>query len=297
MGAASATVGAGSHDAVTGVVVILVGILTASLAEADPCTGHSSSGGRFAICFDPGNRLSLTAGSDGIGMRVSLRHEMHFDDEPDLVWRLEHQLVDGAHATLEDRLSATLYRGVFIRHARDGHIVIPLGTPKKVFMPFDVGAHVEVGTLAWTPDSLARVGIVKTAALFDLARSRSFRRRLAIGPVARWSVDLMRSPRTFGDHQVGPFTSGLATLRWEAQDGRLIGDLQAEAGIVWHTNAGWQPETRAEATVERIMLAINDRPIALVVGVRYDSETDEALARVGARIVIAQRRDPRVANH
>jgi hypothetical protein len=63
--------------------------------------------------------------------------------------------------------------------------------------------------------------------------------------------------------------------------------------MLWANETGWQRAARAEATFERIVLAINDRPIALTFGVRYETLTEEATARVGARIVLVQRRDPR----
>jgi len=279
---------------VKALALVLVGLLGGT-AAADPCTGTSSAG-RFALCFDPGNRISITAGSDGLGLTLALRHEVHFDDEPDLVWRLEHTFLDATHATLENRFTGTLYRGQFVRHARDGHIVIPLGRPRKVFLPFDVGAFAEVGRVHWTADSLVRLGIVRMAGLIDVARSRSFRTRLAIGPSSRWEVDIQRDMRALGEHHVAPFTTGMASLRLESSNGRLTGDLRAEAGMVWHSGGtGWQAQVGGEAVVERIMLAINDRPIALSLGVRYASETEEALARVGARIVLAQGKDPRVS--
>jgi hypothetical protein len=272
--------------------LVLVGTADAA---AEPCTGVTAAGGRFATCFDPGNRLSLTAGSEGFGGAVALRHEVHFDDEPDLVWRLEHTLLDVNHAVREGRFVGGLYRGVYIRHARDGHIVIPLGTPKKVFLPFDVGGFAEVGTLSWRPgDVRPRLAIMKTGALFDFARATSFRRRFAFGPAARWTVDIEKLPKELGEHHVAPFSTAVAMFHIEDQAGRLVGDLRAEAGMVWHSTRGWEPEARAEATLERIMLAINDRPIALTFGLGYETEAAEAIARVGARIVLVQRRDPRV---
>jgi len=81
----------------------------------------------------------------------------------------------------------------------------------------------------------------------------------------------------------------------ESANGRVVFDLRAEAGMVWSHTSGWEPEARAEAWLERIMLAVNDRPISLVVGARYETETGEALARVGARIVLFDRHDPRVS--
>jgi hypothetical protein len=266
-------------------------------AGADPCTGETGSGGRFATCFDTGNRASVTAGSDGLGGSLALRHVITFDDEPDLVWKLEHELLGFTHATLEDRFSGVVYRGHFLRHARDGHIVIPLGsTPKKVFLPFDIGGFAEVGRLSWVPDTtIARIGVVKMAALFDLSRTRSFRRRLAFGPVARWDVDVDRDQRELTQHIVSPFSSVMVDVRAESADGLWVGSLVAEGGPVWRNrDAGWKKEISGEATIERIMIAINDRPVALYGGVSYSSERDEVIARVGARIVLAQRRDPRV---
>jgi hypothetical protein len=266
-------------------------------ARAESCTGVTGSGGRFATCFDLGNRLSLTGGSNGVGGSVAIRHTVTFEDEPDLVWKLEHQIVEATHGTFEDRLVGTVYRGKFIRHARDGHIVIPLGgTPKKVFLPFDVGGLADVGRIEWQPDSTAvRIGLVRVAALIDVARTRTFRKRLAFGPVARWDVDANRDLMQLAEHTVAPFTAGMATLKAESANGRLVGTVDVEAGAVWKSGgSGWGRELRAEASVERIVMAINDRPIAIVLGARYQTATDEAIAHVGARVVLVHRRDPRV---
>jgi hypothetical protein len=293
-------------------VIAAVAAAVAAIALAAPraaraeCTGVTRSGGRFATCFDPGNRVSLTAGSDGFGGALALRHVIRFDDEPDLEWKMEHVIGEATHATWEDRFAGVVYRGRYLRHSRDGHIVLPLGRPRKVFLPFDIGALAEVGALRWragaAPDTAedataatVTLGVVKTGALIDLARSRNFRRRFAIGPVARWDLELARGPLAITRHVVAPFSAGLASLHLESQSGRLVGDLRVEAGTAWTSDAGWRPEVSAEATVEHVVLAVNDRPIALVLGARYDSATDEAIARVGARVVIFDRRDPRVS--
>ncbi|MBA2542913.1 MAG: hypothetical protein H0V17_24920 [Deltaproteobacteria bacterium] len=270
-------------------------LLLASEARAESCTGITSSGGRFATCFDLGNRLSVTAGSEGFGGSLALRHVVTFEDEPDLVWKLEHQMLDVTHATFEDRFSGALYRGRYVRHARDGHIVIPLGTPKKIFLPFDVGGFAEAGRIEWKPDSTeVRIGVVKTAALFDLSRSRDFRRRIAFGPVAKWEVDADRDEMTLTQHTVSPFTSLIANVRLERANGRSLANFEIEGGEVWHSKDGWKPDLRAEASLEHVVLAVNDRPIAVTLGVKYETATDEVLARVGARVVLFDRRDPRV---
>jgi hypothetical protein len=276
-------------------LLIAVAALAAAPAHAETCTGVTATGGRFATCFDLGNRLSVTAGSNGFGGALAIRHLIRFDDEPDLVWKMEHTILEANHAGWEDRFSGTLYRGRFVRHARDGHILLPLGTPKKVFLPFDIGAEVTAGTIAWRPDSLARLGVVETALVFDFARTRSFTRRFQIGPLARWEFDVKRELALPSEHFIAPFSVGEANLRLESLNGLTVGELRVEAGTVWHSDSGWKPQARAEASLERILLAINDRPIAITMGARYDTETGEALARIGARIALYSHRDPRVS--
>ena len=274
---------------------LLIAAALASRAHAEPCTGASTAG-PFATCFDIGNRLSLTAGSDGFGGALAIRHIVHFEDDKDLIWKLEHAIADATYNNFTDRFSGTLYRGHFLRHTTDGHIVLPFGIPKKIFLPFDIGGFAEAGTLRWRPDdATATLGVVKTAALIDVSRSRGFRRRIAFGPVARWDMVLAREPLAIAEHVVAPFSAALANLHLESRDGILACDARVEAGTAWHNTTGWTPEAEAEATLERIVVAINDRPIALVLGVRYASLADETIGRIGARVVLVHRRDPRVA--
>ena len=280
----------------TALVIAAVVTSASSRSRADSCTGITASGGRFATCFDLGNRFAVTAGTGGFGGSISIRHDIRFDDEPDLVWKMEHTLLDGTHAGFTDRFSGFLYRGRYLRHSRDGHIVLPFGNPpKKVFLPFDVGALVEVGGLSWHPDSFVTLGVIKAAALVDFSRSRDFRRRLAIGPVVSWDDELDRSQRAVTEHAVTPFSSLLADLHLESVDGIAVADLRAEAGMVWHTARGWVPQGKAQASIERIILAVDDRPIALFADVRYESVNAETIASLGVRIALYNRTDPRVS--
>lgn len=274
----------------------LVALVAATARAENPCTGVTASGGRFATCFDLGNRLSLTAGTNGFGGAIALRHLIRFEDDPDVVWKMEHTLLDATHAGFSDRFTGVLYRGRYIRHARDGHLVLPLfGDTRKVFLPFDIGALAEVGMVRWQPDRAATVGVIKTAALIDLARSRDFHYLLAVGPVAHWEVRLDRHPIAIAEHVVAPFSAGLFAFKLESSSGLTWGELRVEAGTAWHSRTGWMPDVNSEATIERIVLAINDRPISLVAGVRYDSLTEETSARIGVRIAIVQHPDQRVS--
>jgi len=270
-------------------LVVAVGALVApARAAADGCTKLDGHERRYPICFDPGNRLSITGGSDGFGGSLAVRHIVHFEDDPDLSWKNEHVIADvrgGGPSGVE----AVLYRGRFIRHTRDGHIVLPTSPPKKVFLPFDIGAYVEAGNVRISDTSSdVTIGAVKMAALVDIWRSRDFRRRLAIGPMARWDVDVHRDvlmDPAIARQRVAPFSTGMLNLHVESANGLTVGDLVVEAGTAWTSDAGWTRELRADLTFERTLLAINDRPINVMFGARYDTAT-EASARVGARIAI-----------
>jgi hypothetical protein len=267
--------------------------LLVGTARADDCTGDKD-GSAFATCFDLGNRLSLVAGTTGFGGGIALRHTMKFDDDHDVEWKMEHGLAEATYAGFEDRLSGVVYRGRYLRHARDGHIVLPLGRPQKIFLPFDIGALAEIGTIAWRPDSDAQLGVVHMAALVELGRSRGFGTMFAVGPSARWQIDLHREPVGVAEHVVSPFTTGLAMMHLETGDGLWSSEVRVEAGTAWHSTKQWTPEVRAEGSLERIVLAINDRPIALVAGASYDSASGETVLRVGLRISLVVRDDPRV---
>ncbi|MEO8843420.1 MAG: hypothetical protein ABI591_02310 [Kofleriaceae bacterium] len=273
-------------------------------ASADECTGVTSVGDRFATCFDLGNRLSVTTaygGSSGFGAGIALRHEITFDDDPDLEWKMEHQLLESTYTLAldaPDSFTGTFYAGRYLRHARDGHILLPLGggAPKKIFLPFDIGAIFEIGRLDWRHmDPTFTIGVVRVAPMIDLARSRDYKRIFAIGPAMHWDMEVDRTFNGITQQTVAPFTEGLATIRLESNDGLYVAELRAEAGTAWRSDRGWHPEARASAELERILIAIDDRPIALTASVSYDSVRDETLARVGLRFVILDRTDPRVS--
>ena len=77
----------------------------------------------FATCFDVGNQLFVTASSDGFGAGGRLRHVMRFEDEPDLVWKLDHRFANLRIGGLRSDYDGALYTGRFLRQQLMG----PLG--------------------------------------------------------------------------------------------------------------------------------------------------------------------------
>jgi hypothetical protein len=181
-----------------------------------------------------------------------------------------------------------------VRHSRDGHIVLPFSVGRKLFLPFDVGAEVQLGRLAARDDSdRVDLGVIRTAALTDWARARTARRRLAVGVSSRWDVELDRRRRELVRHVVAPFSTAVASAFAESRDGLNAAELRLEGGMIWVSDAGWRPELAARASLERVWMAINDRPLSVYAELAYGSARDEASAEVGIRVGLFSA-DPRL---
>ena len=279
---------------------LVIVALLASTARADECTG-SDEDGRFPTCFDLGNRLTVTGGTSGFGAGASLRHEITFDDDPDLEWKMEHQLLQSTYTLrldAPDRFTGTFYAGRFLRHSRDGHLMIPLGggAPKKLFLPFDVGAVFEIGSLDWQHYAQTfNLGVVRVAPLVDFARSKKYNQIFAIGPSMHWDMQVDRTFQAINQQTIAPFTEALAMIHLESEDGLMLAEIRAEAGTAWRSGSGFHPEARASAELEWVAIALNDHPVALTAGAQYDSTRSETIAQVGLKFVVLDRTDPRVS--
>jgi hypothetical protein len=253
-------------------------------------------GDAFPICFDPGNRLRVELGAevdpDGAlrptsGVGIELRHIVETDD-PSIAWRFEH--VVASLRARDGLLDGTLYQGRFARHARDGRIVIPTSPPRKIFLPFDLGAEVAVGEFRWSEARAGTIGVVRTGLFVELTRSDTFRRRLTIGPVGRWDLDahLTADEASIDAHRLAPFSLGAANLHLEARNGLTAVDLGVEAGAIWSSAEGWRGAATARGGLERVLVALHDRPVSLFVDGRY-VRGEGATAMAGLRFGLVAR--------
>ena len=80
---------------------------------------------------------------------------------------------------------------------------------------------------------------------------------------------------------------------FESSSGLTVVEVSGDIGRAWTRSDDWRTDLRATAIVERTMIAINDRPLSLFAGGRYDRIRDELVAEVGLRFAIMQRRDRR----
>jgi hypothetical protein len=260
---------------------------------ASPTWITSPDGLRFRVRFDPGERLVLGAGAASTDATPGdaapvLELGLHLRSEPpaldrDVYWKRDHEILQARLTPA--RIDGALYRGLYLRHSREGTLTLPLSPPVALSLPFDVGLRTEVGELAGP-----RLGVVHGEALADFLRSPQPGRWLVAGLGARYDVGLGRDAAgaLAPDHLVAPMTALALALHGEQRDGLLAGGLRAEGDYRWSSRRGWEPSWRAEAEGEATPLAINDRPLSLyalaVVEGAGGLPRPEARAFVGVRV-------------
>ena len=236
-----------------------------AVAAAGPCVVRRASD-PSPICFDPGNRVIVDATTVGVRVALRLRHVVVADD-PTVTWRLDHTIADAAWDGGRGR--GALYQLRLVRHSTDGHVMFPTSPPTRLHFPFDLGVELAVGQIDWhQPEARAEVGVFHAAPMFDLYRADDFKLRVALGASARWDVgfDLGDAdgpgPMTATEHVVAPLSEGVLAVHAESRSGRTAIDLRARGGMAWSTQGGWTQVAGAEATVERVLGAVNDVPIS-----------------------------------
>jgi hypothetical protein len=251
--------------------------LALAAQAGDPCVATDARGRRYALCFDPGNRVELTLGGAGgdrepfaggaleAGAAVRWRRDVRTRSGA-LDWLVDQTLGE-ARALLaggegEPRAAeALLWRGTFVRHRQSPYVLVPGPRPLRLPFPFDVGLRVEVGGAAWDADRPedVRLAPIRSALLLDLGGGAL--RRVAFGPEISWGVRIREGASTV--HEIVPFTAGVLDLRAESRDGLHLAALAFRGGSVVAVPGGTEGFVEGRLTVERVVVAVNDRPVAL----------------------------------
>lgn len=254
-------------------------------------------GRKMRVEFDPGSRVRLgalsgvtTQAGERRGVQamiesgVAYRSERRFGKPGESIrWQFDHRFawgyaipglrsVDGVPA-----LDASLYAMSWLRHADQSYLLLPTERPWKVAFPFDVGAVVEVGRVRTTPAAtgpeILRVGVARSAIVLDPWRAAKPGRSLELGMGVRYDLELVGDPgltpsRTV--HRLSPFTSPSARWRWQDQAGRTTTEMAASWNPSWTSERRWDTRSmEVQARIERVVVAVNDEPIALVVDAGY----------------------------
>ena len=267
--------------------------------RAEECVMETDAGDRFPVCFDPGNALLLGTGLQvrgGVALPtlqagILLRTE-RTSRSKGLLWFNTHRILvtEATPGTARRGLTTTIYEGTFRRHLEEGFILIPTSRPLRVPFPFDVTLAARAGHLerrVWEGPGLT-VETGRAALLLDPVRSASGRLWLGFGPAA--SHSLRRMPDGTLEHEISPFTTGVLETGYETADGWWTARASGLAGWITSLEGDRRFRARADASIERILFALNDQPLWLQLYGAYVYK-DVGLARqtewtAGARLLV-----------
>jgi hypothetical protein len=277
--------------------VLFMSTLFAAMAVAGAAVAEPSDwltgpdGVRFRVRFDPGERAFVGAGAGVAAAGVTPAFDagvMLRSARPapgwDVFWKREHALVrtqlrtplDGAAA-----IDAVAYRGLYLRHSREGTLTLPLAPPVAFALPFDIGVVAEVGRFAGPlrlqPGAAAlNAGVVHGEVVADFLRSERPGRWLLLGVGGRYDVGVARDDtgELTVDHRVAPMTAVSVALRGERDDGLAAAGVRAEGARRWSSARGWENTFRIDADAELTPIAINDRPLSFFAAAVADATTD-----------------------
>ncbi len=252
----------------------------AALGAQDPCLARDERGRTFLVCFDPGNRLDLSVGAvsgdteplAGGATDVRLAYRWRKDTRGrsgNVEWLRDMTFLEArgvfTNGDAEPRAArALLWRGLFVRHRASPFILVPGPRPLRFPFPFDVGLLVEVAGAEWDGARPGEVLLapVRSALLLDLGGHGALR-RLAFGPEVAWTVRASEEADTV--HGIVPFTAGVLDARAESRDGLSALALTVRGGSSLAVPGGAEAFVEATLGVERVLVAVNDRPVALYV--------------------------------
>jgi hypothetical protein len=278
----------------------LVTSLTSSPAQAQEGYQTSPEGHVFRVRFDPESRIRLGF-ADALGLggardgaaaqapevtagiayrQIATRGE----GKEKIVWQIDHRFVSGwIHPQRRavqplPAFDAALYAVTALRHDELPSIVLPASPPLSLAFPFDVGFEAQLGQVG-IPERLplpaaggarvplVRVGVMHAAMILDPWRSGVVGRSFEIGIGARYDVDTYGAPSREAPkvlHRVAPMTAASLRFRTQSEEGLWLVDGRSEIVPHWTSEGFWRIAASASARVERIVLALNDAPIAAV---------------------------------
>ena len=290
-------------------MTVVAPLLLAVLAAAgDPCVVTDDEGRSFSVCFDPGNRVEASAawrgasGGPSAGGALDLAASFRWRSDTAgpggaVEWLRDQAFLEGGALVSGGRVigaELVAWRGVFVRHLAEPFILVPGPRPVRFRFPFDVGVAVESGGVRWdrTRARLLDVEVVRSTLLLDVVRLGLPLRRAAFGPELSYGLGVERALRPV--HRLVPFTGGAIDLRAETADGLWAASLGARAGAALRVPGGWQGFAEGTLLVERVLLAVNDEPVAVFLSLarRDDPDGGRLEAVAGLRLALGRRRVP-----
>jgi hypothetical protein len=118
-----------------------------------------------------------------------------------------------------------------------------------------------------------RLGAARASVLLDPLRSNRTGNSLEFGVGVRYDIDLVGSPTLQHPgtvHRLAPFTATSLRWRWQDRPGLTCAELFATWYPHWSSEGSWTARAaEGRGRLERVVVAVNDQPVALVLDATY----------------------------
>lgn len=226
----------------------------------------------FATEFDPGRGIELTETGGLLGLDASttftaslrIRGVRSSKSKQGTIWFNDHRLarLEARPAYADRAIFVTAYEGVLRRHVDEGFVLLPFSPPVKLPFPFDLGLALTAARYERIVNDGWSLETARVTLFFDAVRAPTARFHFGLGPSL---AHTLRGNGAVLTHALMPLTGIQALATLESEDGRWV--LRAEGVAGWTfdpgANAPGEFRARGEIVGERVLLAINDQPIAL----------------------------------
>lgn len=258
------------------IAVLLTAAEPAAISvEADPCHPTDEEGRPYGVCFDAGRGVELSGMGGGLGLSGSstfsaslrLRGVRNSRSKQGTVWFNDHRIAHfEVRPDLQNRaLFVTAYEGLLRRHVDEGYLLLPFTPPVKLPFPFDIGLAFSVARWERVVADGWSFETARVTLFFDAVRAPTARFHLGLGPTLSHTMrGGLGAPLT---HELMPLTGVQALATLESENGRWLLRAQGVAGWSFEPGASSAGTFRArgELVGERILIAINDQPLAVTV--------------------------------
>lgn len=225
----------------------------------------------FATEFDAGQGLELSGtggllglqGSGTVQASIRLRGTRGSRSKQGTVWFNDHRLAHVETRPDDRAIFLTAYEGLLRRHVDEGFVLLPFSPPVKLPFPFDLGLALTAARYERIVNEGWSLETARVTLFLDAVRAPTARFHFGLGPsLAHTMRGGNGAPLA---HELMPLTGVQAMATLESENGLWVLRADGVAGWTFDPAAGSAATFRArgELVAERVLLAVNDQPIAL----------------------------------
>ena len=171
-------------------------------------------------------------------------------------------------------MRVALLSGRYVHYTREPYVTLPGERPRRLWFPFNTGFSVqllEVDTRALSPGG-AELNVLSSQLLLDFLRLPHVGTWGRLGVGIRYDLLLSGLDGLIPAEAVStfaPFTATSITFHHESRGGLFRIDGGLEVIPRWSRRDGWSRRIEGSMRAERVVLAVNDQPVAIYAGATF----------------------------